>query len=355
MRNEAGKNSSFRKVAKVLILLFCLTIISSATAESIEHKSDKKKNSEQKPKLKEKGGMVLIPETTFWMGLESQSFRDTSPIHQVHLKSFWIDKTEVTNEDFARFVKATGYKTIAEIKPDPKEFPHVPPEQLFAGALVFTPPDHEVSKRQHYNWWRYVAGASWQHPEGPQSNLEGRWNSPVVQIAFDDALAYAKWAKKRLPTEAEFECASRAGLDRELYAWGKEFRPNGKWMANLWQGIFPYQNTAEDGYKTAAPVKSFPPNAYGLYDMVGNVWEWCSDWYRPDYYATLPAGKIIDNPKGPESSYDPSEPGAKKRVQKGGSFLCTDQYCARYMMGSRGKGEISSGCNHIGFRCVKDR
>jgi formylglycine-generating enzyme required for sulfatase activity len=301
----------------------------------------------------ESGRMSKIPAGTFWMGCTEESFVDGQPVHQVHVDAFWMDATEVTNEEFARFVHSTGYKTIAERIPEAKDFPGAPPENLVAGALVFTPPKQSVSKHSHYNWWRYVAGANWQHPEGPASTLEHRWQHPVVQIAWDDANAYAKWAGKRLPTEAEFEYAARGGLDRKLYSWGDDLTPKGKWQANIWQGHFPYKNTADDGFVTTAPVRSFPANGYGLYDMTGNVWEWCSDWYRADYYRSLPQGQVVNNPQGPRDSEDPFERGVAKRVLRGGSFLCTDQYCARYMVGARGKGEPTSGCSNIGFRCAK--
>jgi formylglycine-generating enzyme required for sulfatase activity len=200
-----------------------------------------------------------------------------------------------------------------------------------------------------------VHGANWRHPEGPQSNIKGKADYPVVHIAYPDAVAYAKWAGKRLPTEAEWEFAARGGLSGKTYFWGDQLRPGGKFMANTYQGRFPVKDTGEDGFTGSSPVKSFPPNGYGLYDMAGNVWQWCSDWYRPDYYAQLTAvGGVTRNPQGPGSPFDPSEPSEKKRAQRGGSFLCTDQYCTRYMMGSRGKGEVNTGCNHLGFRCVKD-
>lgn len=298
--------------------------------------------------------MVSIPPGTFWMGCNDRSFSDVLPIHQVHIDGFWIDKTPVTNEQFARFVRATGYKTVAEQKPKAEDFPGAPKENLVPGALVFTPPQGPVSLRSHYQWWRYVPGACWLHPQGPKSNLKGIGQHPVVQIAWDDAAAYARWAGKRLPTEAEFEYAARGGLDRKTFVWGDDFKPGGKWQANTWQGNFPARNTAEDGFVTTAPVASFPANGYGLYDMAGNVWEWCSDWYRPDYYKSFAPDQIANNPKGPAESWDPHEPGVAKRVQRGGSFLCTDQYCARYMVGARGKGEPSSGCSNVGFRCVKD-
>jgi formylglycine-generating enzyme len=300
-------------------------------------------------------GMIYVPPGTFWMGWEEKAFIDTTPIHQVHIDGFLLDKVEVTNRQYAQFVKATGYITVAERKPDAKDFPDAPPENLVPGSLVFTPPPRSVPLNSHYRWWQYVPGASWRHPEGPASNLTGRANYPVVQVAWDDAVAYAKWAHKRLPTEAEFEYAARGGLDRKWFSWGDELKPGGKWRANIWQGKFPNQNTAEDGFKSTAPVGSFPANGYGLYDMTGNVWQWCSDWYRSDYYATLPAGKTVINPRGPIDSFDPTEPGTLKRVQRGGSFLCTDQYCARYLVGARGKGEISSGCSNVGFRCARDK
>lgn len=289
-------------------------------------------------------GMVWIPGGDFWMG--SDDFSDAQPWHRVYVDGFWIDKTEVTNEQFEKFVKATGYVTVAERAPTKEEFPTAPPENLVAGSVVFTPPDHAVPLDSHFRWWDYVKGANWRHPTGPGSKCLP--NHPVVQVAHADALAYCKWAGKRLPTEAEFERAARGGLERKVYTWGDEFRPGGKWMANTFQGHFPEKNTGEDGFTGTAPVGSFPPNGYGLYDMGGNVWEWCSDWYRPGYSAN-PAR----NPQGPADSFDPSEPGVKKRVHKGGSFLCTDQYCKRYEPGGRGKGEPDTGTNHLGFRCVK--
>ena len=294
-------------------------------------------------------GMVWVPGGAFYMG--DAEFND-APVHRVEVDGFWMDKTEVTNAQFARFVAATGYVTVAERAPDPKDFPGVAAEELKgvkAGSIVFTPPENPVDLRNHAQWWRYVPGANWRQPEGPGSGVEGKENFPVVHVSYDDAVAYAKWAGKRLATEAEWEFAARGGLDGKPYAWGDEQKPGGKWPANIWQGHFPNENTAEDGFARAAPVASFAANAFGLHDLAGNVWEWCADWYRPDYYTVSPRR----NPAGPEDSFDPVEPGLPKRVQRGGSFLCSDMYCVRYRPGTRGKGEVTSGASHVGFRCVK--
>lgn len=308
-------------------------------------------------------GMVWVPGGEFSMGcLDPRTvphggpdpMADARPVHRVRVDGFWMDATEVTNAQFAAFVAATGYVTVAERAPTAEEFPDAPPENLVAGSVVFTPPTETVSLDNHLRWWAYVKGADWRHPLGPESSIEGREQEPVVHVAFDDAAAYARWAGKRLPTEAEWEFAARGGLAGALYPWGNEFQPADRWMANTWQGRFPGENTAADGYTGLAPVGRFPPNAYGLHDMSGNVWEWCADWYRPDTYAKAAAsGAVTDNLLGPDSSFDPQEPGQPKRVQRGGSYLCSESYCARYIVGSRGKGEISSATNHIGFRCVK--
>jgi len=296
--------------------------------------------------------MVRVPGGEFWMG--SNEFPDAQPWHRVYLDAFWIDRTAVTNEQYEQFVKATRYVTVAERTPTKEQFPTAPPENLIAGSVVFHPPDHAVPLNDHFQWWTYMKGANWRHPSGPGSDLKGKAKHPVVQVAYEDAVAFCKWEGKRLPTEAEFEFAARGGLDRKAYAWGDEFQPAGKFMANTFQGHFPEKNTSEDGFTATAPVGSFPANGYGLFDMAGNVWEWTSDWYRPDYYRTLAEkGGVARNPRGPSDSLDPSEPGTKKRVQKGGSFLCTDQYCKRYMPGGRGKGEPDTGTDHLGFRCVR--
>ncbi len=279
---------------------------------------------------------------------------DVRPIHRVYVDGFWMDKTEITNEQFEKFVKATGYITVAEQTPRVEDFPGVPRINLVAGSLVFTRSSTLVPLDNYLQWWRYQKGANWRHPEGPDSNLRGLEKYPVVHIAYEDAVTYAKWAGKRLPTEAEWEFAARGGLTGELYAWGNNLRPNEKWMANIWQGKFPLKDTAEDGFAGIAPVAQYPPNGYGLYDITGNVWEWCSDWYRPDYYQQLASsGQIARNPQGPIESFDPTEPDVPKRVHRGGSFLCTYEYCARYMVGSRDKGAPDTGANHLGFRCVK--
>jgi formylglycine-generating enzyme len=309
-------------------------------------------------------GMVWIPGGEFSMGANDpqtltdpvgmQATTDSRPVHRVAVDGFWMDKTEVTNAQFARFVKATGYVTVAERPLRPEDFPGAPPENLVSGSVVFTAPAHAVALDDHFQWWSYVHGADWRHPLGPQSSIAGKEQLPVVHVAFEDAEAYAKWAGKRLPTEAEWEFAARGGLSGQLYPWGNEFKPGGKWMANIHQGHFPDQDSGADTYTGIAPVAKFPANGYGLYDVGGNVWEWVSDWYRPDYYVQLAAfGAVARNPLGPSNSYDPSEPGVAKRVHRGGSFLCTDQYCSRYMVGTRGKGEPMTGTNHLGFRCVR--
>ena len=307
-------------------------------------------------------GMVWIPGGEFSMGSDTADdslchrpglTQDAQPIHRVYVDGFWMDQTEVTNAEFEKFVAATGYKTIAEIAPTREQFPTAPLENLVAGSPVFTPTPGPVDLNNFLLWWRYEKGADWRHPEGPQSNLEGRANYPVVHVAYPDAVAYAKWAGKRLPTEAEWEFAARGGLTGQRYAWGDELKPGGKWMANIYEGTFPVKDTGADGFAGLAAVGKFPANGYGLHDIAGNAWEWVSDWYRPDTYARRKlAGGLPRNPQGPDASYDPDEPSEKKRIHRGGSFLCSDQYCTRYMVGTRGKGEESTASNHVGFRCV---
>jgi sulfatase modifying factor 1 len=292
--------------------------------------------------------MIFIRGGIFQMG--SEDFVDSKPVHSVTVNSFWMDEHEVTNAQFTAFVKATGYITVAERKLNPADFPGVPLDKLIPGSAVFTPPAKPVSLDNPLQWWQYVPGANWLHPLGPSSSIVGKETEPVVQVCYEDATAYAKWAGKRLPTEAEWEYAARGGKTNFKYYWGNELKPGGKWVANIFQGNFPDKNLLEDGFSTTAPVKTYPSNPFGLYDMEGNVWEWCSDLYRPDYYQKA----SVNNPKGPADSYDPEEPGLEKHVQRGGSFLCSDQYCIRYKAGSRGKGETSSASNNLGFRCVKN-
>ncbi|MGM8361898.1 SUMF1/EgtB/PvdO family nonheme iron enzyme [Flavobacterium sp. ARAG 55.4] len=321
-------------------------------------------NKNNKPK-EEHEGMVWIPGGEFSMGsnFDDESLcsikgvtNDARPIHRVYVDGFWMDKTEVTNKEFAEFVKATGYVTVAEKKPLPEELPGVPLSDLIAGSAVFTPTKSKVDLNNYLAWWQYVGGANWRHPLGPDSDLKGKENYPVVQIAFEDAAAYAKWAGKRLPTEAEWEFAARGGKTGTSYTWGNVLKPDGKFQANIYQGEFPVDkgDKAEDGFVGLAPVAQYQPNGYGLYDMAGNVWELINDWYSEDYYELLSAsGKVARNPQGPERSNYSAEPNALTKVHRGGSFLCTDEYCTRYLVGSRGHGEIKSTANHIGFRCVR--
>jgi sulfatase modifying factor 1 len=306
-------------------------------------------------------GMVWISSGEFIMGTDDvRSFPNERPAHRVHVEGLWIDEHDVTNAEFAKFVQATGYFTTAERKPDweelKKELPPGTPKPddsvLVAGSLVFTPSSRPVPLDDLSAWWRWVPGACWRHPEGPGTSIEGRENHPVVQVSWYDAVAYAKWAGKRLPTEAEWEFAARGGLEGKRYPWGDEFRPDGKYMANTWQGLFPVTNTAEDGFVGTSPVKSFPPNGYCLYDMAGNVWQWCSDWYRVDAFTELASENICRNPAGPAESWDPADPHTPKRVVKGGSFLCNPSYCESYRPSARRGTPPDTGSSHTGFRCV---
>jgi formylglycine-generating enzyme required for sulfatase activity len=310
-------------------------------------------------------GMVWIPGGEFTMGSDhALAWSDEKPPHQVRVDGFYMDETEVTNAEFRRFVDATGYVTTAEKAPTVEEImkqlpPGTPPpdkEKLVAGSMMFKMSAGPVNTRDFSLWWQWVPGANWKHPEGPDSNLEGRENHPVTHVSWDDAAAYAKWAGKRLPTEAEWEFAARGGLASKPFTWGDEkLGANGKWQCNIWQGAFPHKNTADDGFERTAPVKSFPPNAYGLYDMAGNVWEWCGDWYDRGLHQRRAGTKLTVNPKGPEKTIDPEHPFETRRVQKGGSFLCNDSYCARYRPSARHGGNPETGMSHVGFRCAKDR
>jgi formylglycine-generating enzyme required for sulfatase activity len=262
-----------------------------------------------------------------------------------------MDATEVTNAEFARFVAATGHVTDAEKKPTLADVPGAKEADLVPGSLVFVAPPGAVDLREFHRWWQWVPGADWRHPTGPNSSNAGLDDHPVVHVSWRDASAYAAWAGKRLPTEAEWELAARGGLDRKRYVWGDEQKPGGKWAANIWQGAFPSANGLEDGYATTSPVRAFPANAFGLFGMSGNVWEWCSDFYRPDGYGD--GKEVAVNPRGPRDSFDPAEPGVVKRVQRGGSFLCSDSYCMGYMPGTRMKCSPDTSLCHSGFRCVR--
>lgn len=312
------------------------------------------------PTLKSHTGMKRIPAGVFFMGShDAQGRADEYPVHQVQVKAFWMDETEVTNAAFAAFVKSTGYITTAEkvidwaelAKQVPKGTPKPADSLLAPSSLVFVPTTGLVDLKDYSQWWTFKRGANWQHPKGPGSTIIGRENHPVVHVSWDDAAAYARWAGKRLPTEAEWEWAARGGLKNKIYPWGNESVNTPPYKANSFQGSFPVEDQALDGFKTTtAPVKSFQANGYGLYDTAGNVWEWCTDWYRHDYYRK----SISINPKGPASSYDPDEPGVPKRVMRGGSFLCNDGYCSSYRSSARMKSSPDSGLQHTGFRCVKD-
>lgn len=306
--------------------------------------------------------MRWIPSGEFTMGTDDRrSMPNERPAHRVKVDGFWIDERPVTNADFKKFVDATGYITTAERKPEWEELKkQLPPgtpkpseDLLVPGSLVFTPPSQAVSLNNLANWWTWTPGASWQHPLGPNSSLEGLGNHPVVQISWDDATAYAKWAGKRLPTEAEWEYAARGGLEGQRYFWGNEFQPNGKHMANTFQGEFPYAPKPEDGFPWTSPVDSFPANGYGLYDMAGNVWQWTADWYRVDTFAEQASQGHCENPKGPQSSFDPGDPYAQKRVIKGGSFLCHASYCESYRPSARRGTPPDTGSSHVGFRLVR--
>lgn len=304
--------------------------------------------------------MVRIPGGTFMMGATDHEGRqDEYPAHQVKVSGFWMDEHEVTNAQFRKFVSATGYITTAEQKPDwsqmkkqlPPGTPKPPDSVLVPGSLVFTPPSYPVPLDNPARWWKWVPGANWRHPTGPGSSIKGKDNYPVVDISWYDAEAYCKWVGKRLPTEAEWEYAARGGLSEKKYPWGNQDPADGKPKANTWQGTFPNKNTDWDGYYGTAPVMSFPPNGYGLYDMAGNVWEWCSDWYSASYYQSLDV-KVAINPQGPSKSYDPMQPTVPVKVIRGGSFMCNPSYCKGYRVTSRMMSSEDSGLENLGFRCV---
>ena len=307
-------------------------------------------------------GMVLVPAGEFEMGTDDpRSMANERPAHRVKLDAFWIDACDVTNADFRKFVEATHYLTTAERPIDWEEMkkqvppgtPKPPDEVLKPGSLVFTPPDHAVDLRDMSGWWTWTNGADWKHPQGPASNIDGKDDYPVVQVSWDDAVAYATWAGKRLPTEAEWEYASRGGSSSTRYYWGNDFPNEGKGVCNTFTGDFPFKNTGADGFAGTSPVKAFPPNGYGLYDMAGNVWNWCSDFYADDVHVRAKAQGVIANPAGPDKTFSAHNPAAMERVTKGGSFLCSPQYCESYRPTARRGTPPDTGSGHVGFRCVK--
>lgn len=300
--------------------------------------------------------MVWIPGGEFRMGSD-RHYPEEAPAHTVNVDGFWIDRAPVTNRDFLQFVNATGYVTFAELKPDPKDYPGALPHMLRAGSLVFAPPKEVANLSEWSQWWRFKFGANWRRPHGPRSSIAGLHDHPVVHIAYRDAEAYAAWAGKELPTEAEWELAARGGLEDAEFAWGGEFTPGGQYMANTWQGVFPQQNLVSDGYERTSPVGAYPANGYGLVDMIGNVWEWTTDWWSsgpdPD---PAKACCVPKNPRGgPEqASYDARQPNIQiaRKVLKGGSHLCAPNYCRRYRPAARHAHPVDTSTSHIGFRCV---
>lgn len=349
-----------------LSLLLLLALFATGCAEKNSSKNTSLTLADNTVPAEKPKGMIWIEGGSFSLGNNSPNALSVEyPAIEASVKGFWMDETEVTNAEFKKFVDATGYKTVAEreIKWEeiasqlPPGTPKPSDDMLQPGSLIFTPPGHAVRLDDYSLWWSWKTGASWKHPQGPGSSIEGKDNYPVVHIAYEDAEAYAKWAGKRLPTEAEWEYAAQAGNNDSEFGWGNDLRPSGKYMANFFQGDFPYNNTKQDGFEKLAPVKSFPANQYGLYDVIGNVWEWTSDWYRPDTYTQYKTGGMREchNPTGPKDSYDPQDPYAPKRVIKGGSFLCSEQYCSNYRPNARMATALDSGQEHLGFRCVKDK
>jgi len=301
-------------------------------------------------------GMLLIRGGTFRMGSDKH-YPEEAPSHRVTVDEFCIDRTPVTNRQFKDFVRATGHVTFAEIPPRAEDYPGALPHMLYAGSLVFSPPSHAVDLRNWRQWWQFLKGADWRHPYGPRSNINGLDNHPVVHVAYSDALAYARFAGKDLPTEAEWEFAARGGLEDAEFAWGGEFTPGGAHRANTWQGNFPHENLNSDGFARTSPVTAFPPNGYGIHDMIGNVWEWTSDWYSQKHEADAPKACCIpENPRGgaKEGSLDPGQPEIKipRKVLKGGSHLCAPNYCRRYRPAARHAEAIDTSTSHVGFRCV---
>jgi sulfatase modifying factor 1 len=306
------------------------------------------------PPAKTPEGMVLIPAGSFLMGEEDSTKPHIGPIHKVTLKGFWMDVTEVTNAQFKAFVEATKHVTQAERMPTAEEFPDADPALLKPGANHFvgtTEPVETFTPQAEMQWWEYKVGANWRHPEGPESTIEDKLDFPVVCISWDDATAYSKWAGKRLPTEAEWEYAARGGLEQQPFVWGKEMNPDGKWLCNIWQGDFPNANSSADGFRGLAPVKSYAPNGYGLYQMAGNAWEWVNDWFAPDYYSRSPDSNPPGSAPVPDQLHGNNVP---CKVIRGGSWLCNDCYCSGYRPGARQWTTPDTSANHTGFRCVMD-
>ncbi|HET6325158.1 MAG TPA: formylglycine-generating enzyme family protein [Planctomycetaceae bacterium] len=356
-----------RRIGRVVALgiaAFVVSFFLFSFAPRFFGKSPPSNSSSAKPATSASSGMVWIPGGEFTMGTDSEiGWAEEKPAHRVRVAPFWIDETDVTNAQFRAFVEATNYVTTAEkpvdvaeiLRQSPPGTPPPPPEKLVPGSLVFHPtakPPKDL--RDFSQWWTWTSGANWRHPEGPASSIDGRENHPVVHVSWDDAVAYATWAGKRLPTEAEWEFAARGGLDNKPYVWGDDTPSDTNIIhANIWQGDFPTKNTGKDGYVGPSPVRAFPPNGYGLYDMSGNVWQWCGDWYQVDLYRQRATQKVTLNPQGPEKSFDPRQPFSPLRVQKGGSFLCNDSYCSRYRPSARHGCTPDTGMSHIGFRCAR--
>ena len=347
----------------VFTAFFSSVIICLTSCDSINETNKTGNSNLQKESQHE--NMVWIPGGEFVQGatLEGE-YRREYPAHKSRVNGFWMDKMEVTNSQYLEFTETTGYLTVAERDVDWEQIrsqvapgtPKPADSVLQAGSLVFSPPDHEIPLNDINQWWSWKIGANWRHPEGPKSDITTRMDHPVVHIAYEDAQAYCKWAGKRLPTEAEWEFASRGGIENARYAWGNQDPTkdslNGSQWANIWQGDFPYNNTSQDGYYGTAPVAQYPPNGYGLYDMAGNVWEICSDLYAVNYYDQVKGIAMCENPTGPTKSWNPQEPYAIERVHKGGSFLCHVSYCENYRNSAREGTSEDTGMPHLGFRCV---
>lgn len=356
---------------KTLLLLSALSLFSGfliyflIKPKASNAESEKSCCSHKARRFDSPAGMVLIPSGTFMMGAstdDSLAKGDEFPRHKVIIDEFYMDEHEVTNKEFAQFIKATNYVTTAEKKPDWEELKkQVPPgtkkpdeSLLVPASLVFVSPNKKVDRNNLGNWWKWVKGANYKHPLGPDSSIKDKNDHPVVHVSWFDAKAYCEWAGKQLPTEAQFEWALRGGLIDNPLSWGHELPESGQLRANIWDGDFPYSNNQRDGYLSTAPVKSFAPNKYGLYDIAGNVWEWVNDFYNNQYYAKIASTEGIRNPPGPKNSLDPTEPTVEKRVMRGGSFLCNKSYCTGYRVSARMRNTPDTSTSHTGFRCVKN-